>query len=312
MRRQSRGCAPLIPATELVGAGILRTIEDLSVCLGLSASELAKGSRRIPLAGYDPLEIVTNGKRRVIHRPRPWLKSLQRALHDDVLIRIPISDAVYSQRGRGVIANAKEHLARPYMVTLDIQDCFPSTRVPMVRAAWRRAGFDEPAIALLTRIVTYQDMLPQGPPSSPGVLNLVLDSMDEALLALAVAFSTTYTRYMDDLCFSCESPLDELRREATRIVRAHGFRINERKVRVWGPTDPHTVTKIVVTTTLNPEPEYLAALAREIALTSAGRGRLRDNQIEGQIAWIVALNPALGRTLRGTWRRNKPGRQLIA
>ncbi|MGH7624803.1 MAG: reverse transcriptase family protein, partial [Gemmatimonadaceae bacterium] len=236
---------------------IPETVDDVCQALGMGSDQLAKLSRLIRLHGYDPFVLLAGKKRRTIHKPRKWLKTLQRSLHDHVLSAFPISDAVYSQRGRSVIANASQHLARTHLIVMDIQACFPSARVQMVRDALRRAGIAEPVVGLITRLVTYQDMLPQGPPSSPAVLNLVFTRTDFALTELAERHDATYTRYMDDICFSANHAMLGLRREADRTVRNGGFRLNMEKFRSWGPSDPHTITKIVVTSTLNPEPAYL-------------------------------------------------------
>ena len=77
--------------------------------------------------------------------------------------------------------------------------------------------------------------------------------------------------------------------------------MNPRKIRYYGPDDQHTVTKIVVGTTLNPEPEYLEALIREIERARGARDGARDRRIEGMIQWVQALNPARGRSLRAAW-----------
>ncbi len=281
-----------------------RTVNDLCDLLQVEYARLAKLVRRID-NGYSPFHLTTGSKRRTIHRPQPWLKSLQRDVLDQVLSRYAVSGAVYSQRGRGVIENARQHLDRSYMAVLDVQDCFPSTRLYMVRDAFDRLGLNETAVRLLSRIVTYQDMLPQGPPSSPAVLNLVFAPVDETLTRLASKYGAIYTRYMDDLAFSSDTPLNGLIRDAEKVIRSSCYRVNMRKRRLWGPEDRHTVTKIVVTSTLNPEPEYLSALAEEIKKSRMGSSSLTFNQLAGRIAWIQALDPALGQRLRRSLSRSQ-------
>ena len=267
---------------------------DVAARMGESIDALWSATRRIGRSGYSQFVVKLGSKRRVISAPREWLKSLQSRLYERVLLEFPVSDAVYSQRGRNVVLNAQQHLARTHMVALDIKDCFPSTKRTQVSAALRRAGLDEEAATLITRLTTAKGVLPQGPPTSPYILNLVMAPIDDALSSLAEKFSATYTRYMDDLCFSANQPLADIVGPAAEILATGGYRINEAKKRVWGPNDPHTVTKIIVASSLQPNEEYLHDLTQELETYDPRAGALNKNQLLGKIAWVMQLNAELG------------------
>jgi len=239
-------------------------------------------------------------KKRVIDAPYPELKAIQRKLHDRVLHTIPCANAVYGVAGKGVIKNAQQHLKQPFMAVLDIADCFPSITVAMIREALYRAGFDEVAARHITRLVTLRGRLPQGPPSSPAIMNIVLAELDSELEQAAIAEGCVYTRYVDDLCVSGDHDLSALLVRARGIIRHNGFRTNKRKTRCWGPREPHTVTKILVASSLSPTQEYLNALKHELK-RSHDHISLRDrNRLEAKIGWVSALNPALGEQLERT------------
>jgi len=250
---------------------------------------------------YHTIVIPVGQKKRIIDVPRPELKKVQRALHDRVFSTIPLSGSVYSVAGAGVIANAKRHLAQPHMAILDIEACFPTTTVSMVRRALLAAGFDDLAAKYITPMVTVRGHLPQGPPSSPSVMNIVLRDLDLELDALAAQAGVVYTRYMDDLCFSGEEDLYALATHSKVILHRHGFATNGIKNRVWGPGDPHTVTKIIVTTQLNAQPEFVQAVATELSRLGVGTSLLTPAQIRGQIEWVRALNPKQGARLLKRW-----------
>jgi hypothetical protein len=250
---------------------------------------------------YHTMVIPVGQKNRIIDVPRTELKTLQRALHDRVFNTIPLSESVYSVAGAGVIANAKRHLAQPHMAILDIEACFPTTTVSMVRHALLGAGFDELAAKYITALVTVRGRLPQGPPSSPSVMNIVLRGVDLELGALAAQANVVYTRYMDDLCFSGQDDLHALAGRAKIILRQHGFVTSAIKNRVWGPADPHTLTKIIVTTELNAQPEYVQAIATELSRLAIGTNVLNPAQIRSRIAWVRTLNPKVGTRLLKRW-----------
>jgi RNA-directed DNA polymerase len=199
--------------------------------------------------------------------------------------------------GRGVVDNAKRHLGQDHLVALDVSDCFPSTTVRQVRDAFERAGTIPAAAGALTRLATFGGFLPQGPPTSPVVLNLVFMPIDEALIGLALTYGATYTRYMDDLTFSGPEVLTDLLPKATAILKRFGYKVNASKTRSWGPADPHTITKIVLGTTLNPEPEFLADLVTILRKCEAGDTSVSLPEIRGKIDWIRQLNPSLAKPL---------------
>jgi hypothetical protein len=252
---------------------------------------------------YHTQVIQVGRKQRVIDIPRPELKAVQRSLHDRVLSTIPVSGSVYSIAGKGVVDNAKRHLGQSHLAILDIQACFPTITPSMVRQALLSAGFDELAIRYITPLVTVRGCLPQGPPSSPSIMNIVLRDIDLELELLAAKAGVVYTRYMDDLCFSAAEDLHALAIRGKAILRKHGFATNALKNRVWGPSDPHSVTKIIVTTELNARPEFVQAIAAEMNRLAVGTNLLTVPQIRGRIAWVCALNASLGASLLKRWNR---------
>lgn len=289
-----------IPVTvpELINLGRVARLLDLK------RTELVDLTTRVE-ALYHRKVVPVGKKRRIIDIPYAELKVVQRSLHDNVFSKLAVADSVYSVGGRGVIKNAQQHLNNPYMAVLDIADCFPTITVAMIREALNRHGFDPLATRYITRLVTLRGRLPQGPPSSPGVMNIVLSEIDAELGTAALVDGATYTRYMDDMCFSGVHDLCSLATDARVILRRHGFDTNPAKTRRWGPADRHTITKIVVSSELSPTPEYLFALTTELERDMCGRSVLSRDDLEGRIAWVIALNPALGERLRRRWRRTR-------
>jgi len=196
-----------------------------------------------------------------------------------------------------VVANAKRHLGSSYMTVMDVEDCFPSTSKAAVLNSLEALDLPAAMAGALTRLCTYHGFLPQGPPTSPAVLNVVFRPIDEALIEVASAHDAVYTRYMDDLAFSGMRPLKGLDGDVCRVLSRFGYGSNSAKRRVWGPADPHTVTTIVVSTTLNPTPEFLRALSAELDSLEAGSCRLTQDQLRGKINWVKDVNQALGHSL---------------
>ena len=166
--------------------------------------------------------------------------------HDVGTLSLPIADCVYSQRGRDAIQNAKQHVGHQYMLTMDIRDCYPSVTVALVKRSLERAGFNRPVAALITKLVTYHGRLPQGAITSAAILNCVLADVGEELLSFACGHSVTYTRFVDDLCFSGSQPVRTIRRLVRRVLGRCGFEVSFQKTRSVGPQDLKIVTGLAV------------------------------------------------------------------
>ncbi len=130
------------------------------------------------------------------------------------------------------------------------------------------------------------------------LFNLVLAPLDAAVSARAVRHGATYTRYADDLCLSGNRPLDDLVTFIVRETKRLGYQLNPSKERHWGPGGPApTVTGIVLSNSLQPEPEFLRAVTRELWRAARGRSSLTSQQLRGRIAWVTQVDPGLGQRL---------------
>lgn len=255
---------------------------------------------RIEKRGYRPFALHDGKKTRVIHSPRMWLKELQRDLYDRFILTLPVSPHVFNRPGRGVVKSAEQHVGNSHMIVLDVADCFPSTKMRVIEAAFAGEGIPLDAAKALTRLVSYDGELPHGPPTSPGVLDLVFKRIDAELQRLAQSRGATFTRYMDDLAFSGNRSLASLGKDATKILKKFGYRTRASKLRVWGPSEPHTVMSVVVSTTLNATPEFVAELAKYLRQVEVGNCRLSESQLLGKVDWIKSLNRSLGIDLERT------------
>lgn len=274
------------------------TADKLAKDLGRSYERLSREAARIDRDGYQRFVQKKGRKTRVFAAPSPWLKTIQRGLADRLFPNLPLSSHVYSRRGRDVVQNARQHVGRPYRLTVDIADCFPSTTLAMVRSALEDAELPRNVAGLITRIVTYNGRLPQGSPCSPAVLDCVLYRLDESLARLAAEYGGVYSRFVDDLTFSADVPLAALRRRASKIVRSYGYTLRQEKTRSTGPGDFHTVTGIAVRSTLHAPPAYLDQVRHEISAFGRGRRSVNERSLSGKIQWVGRIDRSDAATLQ--------------
>jgi RNA-directed DNA polymerase len=150
---------------------------------------------------------------------------------------------------RNILSNAQRHLGRAYLLNLDLEDFFHHVtwaRVEDVLASQLPHARPE-LIALLCRLVTRHGRLPMGGPTSPILSNYACLGLDADLETLAQYCGLRYTRYADDLSFSGAAFIGEKDEGLLRgTIEGYGFKLNEEKVKQYGPGDEKLVTGLVV------------------------------------------------------------------
>jgi RNA-directed DNA polymerase len=175
-----------------------------------------------------------NGGHRILHVPDDDLKALQRRILRRLLAKPRTHPAAMAyERGKSIADNARPHVGRKVVIKLDLVDFFPSCRAERVEKYFRYIGWDMEAAAVLTRLCTHKDGLPQGAPTSPRLSNLLMFGFDEALTRFVRRRKGAYTRYADDITISF--PKDYPRRIrgtiqlVKRLAKPQGLMVHCRK-----------------------------------------------------------------------------------
>ena len=251
--------------------------------------------RRAPIPKKD-------GTFRVIRAPSESLKAIQRELLRRRLSALDVHPASHCRSRRSIITNARKHQHQRYVSAYDLHAAFPSTTPRMVREALLREGFDPTQANAIKELCTLRGELPQGAPTSPALLSIVLRSMDDALGKEASRQGLVYTRYMDDLFVSGDRRSPSFDRVLRDQVERAGYRLARDKIRRWGPTGRRpTLTGIVLGSSLAPTQEFATSVAKMVRDVEAGTVRLTENErrsLEGRIAFVQALSPGEGMRLR--------------
>jgi RNA-directed DNA polymerase len=277
------------------------TIAGLAKLLGVIPGELneviqnrGRYYRTIRLAKPD-------GGSRVLRVPDDRLKILQSRIKGRILDQIPLLSCVHGGvKGRSVFTNAKPHIGKEIVFTMDIQDFFPSVGRGMVTTIYDFLGFDSEALAMLVDATTWDDQLPQGTPTSSALANLAMYRVDMRQSCMARQNGFAYTRYIDDLALSGSRRLLDFRGMVQRIVEEQGFTINPAKIRTMPASTRQVVTKIVVNQKLNLPRERYISIRRRVAEVASSPTRPSPDidVIRGQLSWLSSVNPKKGLRLR--------------
>lgn len=231
-----------------------------------------------------------SGGERVIHAPKKGLMKIQECLK--VIFECMIEISPYAKgfvKGRSIVDNAKEHAGCKFVFNTDLKDFFPSIdqarvwkilQVPPFKLneqSGRRvlaniiAGLccERMEVERLNEIGKWAKVvacvLPQGAPTSPILSNIICSNLDYKLSCMAKRFEVSYTRYADDITFSCDKDIffkdsGSFLKELKRNVKEERFRINSKKTRVQRSEYRQEVTGLVVNEFVNVPRRYLKQL----------------------------------------------------
>ncbi|MEM9646197.1 MAG: reverse transcriptase family protein [Planctomycetota bacterium] len=279
-----------------------------------------------------------SGGERTISRPHKKLEAAQRWILDTILSKRPIHDAAHGfVTDRSTLTGAVPHVGSQVLVNMDLESFFPTIDFARVAGLFRAMGYS-PAVATILSLLcteaprrvvrsgketlylaTSNRSLPQGACTSPALSNLICNRLDRRLAGMASSIQWRYTRYADDLTFSC--PISDGNRDhdaqasqkvgyvisrVTHFTQEEGFHVKESKTRVLRRSTRQSVTGIVVNDRPSIDRKTIRRL-RSILHRAKHEGLEAQNRegqpnftawLTGMIAYVQMVNATQGQKLR--------------
>lgn len=178
------------------------------------------------------IPVEERNKWRKICAPLDILKEKQEQIRDLMYSRSP-SKYDHCVSGKNRYTAMKSHAGAPIMIGMDIKNAFPSVNKTMVEFALKAERFDAEMIPFIVNISTLNDQLPQGPPCSPAILNLVRKPLD---LKMGAYVRTRFRNgkmsvYVDNYFVS--SSAEDMNKSIPafkKMARSEGFILNNDKI----------------------------------------------------------------------------------
>ena len=226
-----------------------------------------------------------SGKDRTIQAPAKGLKLIQQCLNEIFQTYYePNTHACGFIPERNIADGARQHVNMPYVLNIDLKDFFDTITFPRVKKVLsyppfnlsserEQLGYIITSLCCNSKEVTAIDAdgkeikesrncLPQGAPTSPILTNIVCRSLDRHLAGLAHRYHAHYTRYADDITFSCHYNIfkcdSEFIKEMHRIIEdEQHLTINGDKTRLQTPRQRQEVTGLIVNRKMNVPKHYV-------------------------------------------------------
>lgn len=217
-----------------------------------------------------------SGGVRTISKPVSQLLNIQRNFKDFLLsFYTPKPCSHGFEKERNIKTNALKHLKSKILLNIDIKDFFGSINFGRVYGllSSKPFNFDKQAAAAGAKLVTFQNKLPQGAPTSPVISNMIARRLDGSLTSLALRNKSIYTRYVDDITISTthlsldksivkSGKLDDVivGDELKKIIEKEGFEINQNKTRQLNNFVRKEVTGITINEFPNVKRTYINSI----------------------------------------------------
>lgn len=237
---------------------------------------------------YEPKGALAQSYR-PIDIPDPRLKAMQSRV-SELLARIEPPDFLFSPvKGRSYVDNAAYHCGSNAFWLLDVADYFPSCTANNVARFFRRDLECSPDVtAVLVRLTTLRESLPQGSPCSPILAYFSNRPMWDEIDKLVREAGCKMSLYADDITISGRVVPKAMIWRMKQIVHRHGLRLKPAK-EVSLISTPADVTGVIVrgdqTLLPNRKLKLLVELKtmRRTVKNPQARKRI-DSQIAGRIA----------------------------
>jgi hypothetical protein len=253
----------------------------------------------------------------------------------EILDRVPAHPAAHGcVKGRSIATNAQPHCEKYAILKVDLENFYPKIRFSRVSGIFRGMGYGLEASRWLARLCTnrlpmnfkgpreLQEIyapghLPQGAATSPALANLAAWAMDVRMSGLAKKFGVTYTRYVDDMTFSCDEKfmnghsMHHFIRYVRGIVRNERFTWNNEKKQIVRNGHRQIVTGLTVNQKPNvsrKEFDRLKAtlnncVRKGIATQNRDKHENFRAHLSGRIAFVASVNPQKAQRLQKIFDR---------
>ncbi|MCR8649134.1 reverse transcriptase family protein [Leptospira interrogans] len=281
-----------------------------------------------------------NGGFRNIHIPQDELRLIQKWIHKNILLKNNYKDCAFAYiPGRNIKMHAERHCMARWLLKIDLENFFENTTERRVFHVFRNMGYSKKMSFDFARLSTIPmnikkkessgkwknrfpigrldrilGSLPQGAPSSPLLSNLCFSELDRKIISIADSFEFVYTRYSDDLVFSCfegdRIKVIKLLKSIRKLLSMYGYRINNKKIKIITPGARKIITGLNINqNTPKVSKSYITEVNKHLyyckkfgPLSHCERIKFRNtvsyrDHLKGRIDYIRLIDPVEGTKL---------------
>lgn len=241
-----------------------------------------------------------------------------------ILDQVPIPDYIHGfEKGKSIPTMAQIHVGQTAVVSMDIEDFFPSIKQFMVEEALRALGVGETPARILSELTTFKSYVPQGALTSPKISNIIAaGTFGPIIKTFCEERGLALTIYADDITVSFTVDdrergkllVREIKDFVSSVLRSSRFSVNREKTKIMYRNTRQWVCGAVVNDRVNMQRKerlQLRALVHnvsvngvEVEATKCGLETAAFiRKYAGRLNWLHQLNPAAGNKLRPVFKQ---------
>lgn len=145
---------------------------------------------------------------------------------------------------------AKIHCGKKWVLKMDIKDFYGSVPYEYIEKVVKNTckKIKNADINYYLMITTVEGKLPTGAPTSAHIANACFSPIDKRIRDYSLMFGVDYSRYMDDLTFSCDDKylLNIIEKFVQKTLVYFGYKLNDKKTKYISDNKQQNVLGVVV------------------------------------------------------------------
>lgn len=189
-------------------------------------------------------------KERFIKEPKFLLKKVQKRINSRILSKVEYPSYLHGgikdkKNPRDYYSNALSHVKSYVTISMDVRSFYPSISKDEVIKVFRYFfNFSTDVSNLLSDIVTFDNKVPQGSPTSSYLANLIFFDNEYKLVDTFRKQGLIYTRLLDDITISSPKELEsrkieEIKRKIINMIKEKDLKLNKKKTTIVSKKNSH-------------------------------------------------------------------------
>lgn len=229
----------------------ISNLSKLSKTLDIRESILLNFSKNQEKHYYEFELKTSNGKVRRLKDPKTLLKKIQKRINSRIFVHVKFPDYLHGGiKFKDYYSNASAHTKAEYVFSYDVRSFYDNIKIQEVSEIFQQLLHFPPDVSqILSKLVTLNDRVPQGAPTSSYIANLIFFGEEYKIVSQLRRKGIVYTRLLDDIVISSKQKISKeqktkISKEIAAMVKSRSLKLNNKKTNFAYRTNPDELMSV--------------------------------------------------------------------